>query len=174
MKLDLFLEHPEGGRVLVAWARETNLGVYMGVRFSPAVENVSYFQDGLRQLLRFPFGQDGKRRREEIPVERQPPIMAIKESELIVARAVDLSGETRMAGPKTSAGTMEIEIPREELKDCRRVHYEAYLIRDGYMNETETKGSGPALGKDRSAPVIRLFPLNCFSGRSLALLVWGE
>src|SRR5271156_5026685 len=109
MKVDLYLEY-RSAPVQIAWARETNLGVYMGVRFSPEVENMSYFRDGKRQLLRFPMMPDGKRRREEVPLDSQSPIPAIQRSELILGRMVNLAGDAKSSppAPKASMGTTEV------------------------------------------------------------------
>ncbi len=53
MKLDLLLEY-KGAPALIAWARETSLGVYMGVRFLRKSRTSRVSQDGRRELLRFP------------------------------------------------------------------------------------------------------------------------
>ena len=173
MKLDLLLEH-QGGRVLFAWARETSLGVYMGVRFSPGVENASYFKDGQRQLLRFPLTPGGKRKREEVPLDPRSPIASIQTSELLLERAVDVSGEASSNSPahEVSAGTTEVTIPQVFLGDCRYLYYEAHLVRNEYMKAfLADKESDPACQPADGNSSVRLFPLVFFPEHSLALVI---
>jgi hypothetical protein len=173
MKLDLFLER-QGALVLIAWARETTLGVYMGVRFSPEVENASYFKDGQRELLRFPMMPNGKRKREEVSLDRRSPIPAIEKSELILGRLVNLGGGAQSSppSPKASAGTSLITISEEYLGDYPCLYYEAHLIRIGYTEEflAEKKGNWAAASDDQN-PSIRHFPLDSFPEHNLTLIL---
>jgi len=172
MKLDLYLEY-QGALVLIAWARETSLGVYMGVRFSPEVENASYFKDGRRQLLRFPMMPDGKRKRQEVPLDSQPPIPAIQQSELILGRSVNVAGDARSnpPAPKASAGTTAITISEEYLEDYPRLYYEAHIVRNGYTAEfLADKKRNPAVESDDRIST-RIFPLDSFPEHSLALII---
>jgi len=173
MKLDLYLER-HGALVLIAWARETSFGVYMGVRFSPEVENLSYFKDGQRQLLRFPMMPNGKRKREEAPLDRRPPIPAIQQSELILGRLVNLAGDapSNPLPPKGSAGTTVITISERYLEDYPWLYYEAHIVHNGYAEEFLTdKRSRVAVESEEQNVPIRLFTLESFSEHSLALMI---
>jgi hypothetical protein len=173
MKVDLYLEY-RSAPVQIAWARETNLGVYIGVRFSPEVENASYFRDGRRQLLRFPMMPDGKRRREEVPVDSQSPIAAIQQSELILGRLVNVVGGAKSSPPvpKAFAGTTAITFAEDYLEDYPCLYYEAHIVHNGYAKEfvTDRKGNAPIASDDHRVS-IRLFPLDNFPEQSLALIV---
>jgi hypothetical protein len=171
MKLDLCLEY-QGALVLIAWARETNLGVYMGARFSPEVENASYFKDGQRQLLQFPLMPDGKRKRREVLLESRPPIPAIQRSELIMGRLVNVAGDSQRhsPAPKASAGTTAITIPEAYLECFPCLFYEAHIVHNGYAEEflADQESNSEAESDDRSFS-MRLFPLESFPEHSLAL-----
>jgi hypothetical protein len=176
MKLDLYLEH-QGRPVLIAWARETGFGVYMGVRFSPEVENVSYFKDGQRQLLRFPMMPDGKRKREEVPLDRQPPIPAIQQSELILGRVVNVAGDapSNPPAPTASSGATAITIPEAYRGDYPRLYYEAHIVQSEYTAAfLAVKKSNPAIESGDRNLSIRVFPLACFPEHSLALILWRD
>ena len=173
MKVDLYLEY-RGAPVQIAWARETNLGVYMGVRFSPDVENASYFRDGKRQLLRFPMMPDGKRRREEVPIDSQSPIPAIQQSELILDRTVEVAGGAKSSpsAPKASPGTTALTFAEDYLEDYPCLHYEAHIVHNGYAKEFVAHRVGDsAAASDDLRVSIRLFPLDHFPEQSLALIV---
>jgi len=173
MKLDLYLER-QGGLVLIAWARETVFGVYMGVRFSPEVENASYFKDGQLQLLRFPLMANGKRKREEIPLECRSPIPEIQEAELILGRTVKVAGETpsNPPAPQRSAGTTAITIAGEYVADYPFLYYEAHIVRNGYTEQfIAAKKRDSMAGGDDESFSMRLFPLDFFPERSLALMI---
>jgi len=173
MKLDLYLEY-QGGLVLIAWARETSLGVYMGVRFSPEVENASYFKDGRRQLSRFPMMPNGKRKREEAPLDRRSPIPAIQQSELVLGRLVNVIGDARSnpTAPKASAGTTAITISEAYLEDYPFLYYEAYIVHSGYTAEfMAVKNCNTAAESADNNFSIRLFPLDSFPEHSLAFII---
>jgi len=173
MKVDLYLKQA-GGLVIIAWARETNLGVYMGVRFSPEVENTSYFKDGERQLLRFPMMPDGKRRREEVPVGRQSPIDAIQRSELILGRLVNVACEAQSSppAPKTSTGTTAITFDEDYLEGYPCLYYEAHIIHNGHAPEfLAEKRRHPAPGSDDDGFQTRLYGFDFFPEHSLALII---
>jgi len=175
MKLDLLLEYRDG-TVLIAWARETSLGVYMGVRFSPGVENTSYFKDGRRQLLHFPSTPEGKRKREEILLAPQSPIASIHQSELILSRVVDLSGDRQPTAAlhQSSAGTTEFTVSGDFLEDRQSLCYEAHLVRNEYCKAFVSEAEPTSSIKRDDKSLIRLFPL-CFSPEhSLALIIRGK
>jgi hypothetical protein len=171
MKLDLYLEQ-RGRLILIAWARETSLGVYMGVRFSPEVENASYFRDGQRQLLRFPMMPDGKRKRVEVPLEGQSPIPAILQSELILGRLVNVARDAQLnpPAPKASAGTTAITISEAYLKGCLFLYYEAHIVHNAYCAEFMANKESAIESDDRDTS-IRFFPLVSFPEQSLALVI---
>ena len=173
MKLDLFLEY-RGAAVLIAWARETAFGVYMGARFSPEVENASYFRDGQRELLRFPMLSDGRRKRVEIPLDSRSPISAIRRSELILDRFVNVAGEAKSnrPAPEASAGTTVFTIPESYLGGYPCLHYEAYIIRNDYVKKflADKECDAEAGWGDHHFPA-RLFPLDSFPEHSLALVI---
>ena len=173
MKVDLYLEY-RGAPVQIAWAREPSLGVYMGVRFSPDVENASYFRDGQRQLLRFPMMPDGKRRREEVPIDSQSPIPAIQQSELILDRTVKVAGGARSSpsAPKASTETTALTFDEDYLQDYPCLSYEAHIVHNGYAKEFVAQKEGNSAGAlDDHRVSIRLFPLDHFPEQSLALIV---
>lgn len=175
MKLDLYLEL-RGVPVLIAWARETNSGVYIGVRFSPEVENFSYFKDGQRQLLRFPMMANGKRRREEELLEDRIPILEIREAELILSRQVDLAGESESnsPAPKPSVGATALIISKADLKDYPFLCYAAYIVRNAYTEVFMADKRSSSDFKSKSENLsIRLFPLISFPAHSLALIIYG-
>jgi len=173
MKHNLLLEYRDD-LILIAWARETPLGVYMGVRFSPGVENASYFRDGRRQLLRFPLTANGKRKREEVPLADQTPITSIESSELILERTVELCGDTssNSPAPKPAPGTMETIIPEVYLGDSKRLYYDAHLVRTASMrNLTGAKDSDPKMASRGRNPLHWVLALDCFPEHSLVLNV---
>jgi len=173
VKLDLLLEY-QGTPTLIAWARETNLGVYMGVRFSSAVENLSCFQDGRREWLRFPMGPDGKRAREEVPIDPIPPIASIAYAQPILDRIVDVLRDGPFASPtpKSSPGTTEITIPQDHLGDGRWLSYEAHIVCSTRLPEFLTaKGDDPAAVPGGSAPLASHFPLQHFPEHHFVLTV---
>jgi hypothetical protein len=176
MKLNLLFESRDS-LVLIAWARETSLGIYMGVRFSPSVENFSYFSDGQRQLLRFPMTPNRTRRREEAPLDPRPSIAAIEKCELVLERVVDLVSEPveNSPAPEASAETVNITISREDIGDATCLRYDAHIVRDphweAFKKAEQNRPDRTALG---GIPLQRVFPLNHFPGHSLALQVWRE
>jgi hypothetical protein len=173
MKVDLYLEY-QGALVLIAWARETSLGVYMGVRFSPEVENASYFKDGRRELLRFPMMPDGKRKREEVPLEGRSPIPAIRQAEPILARWVNVAGDALSSSPtqKPSAGTTAITIPVGHSGEYPRLYYDAYIVHNEYAEEfLAEKKRDLVFESDEPCSSIRLFSLDYFPEHCLALRI---